>query len=57
MPTNLPQLPQRFRRDLATESSALGSCEKADFHGSAHAFADEFFGKDEFVGEVDNGDL
>ena len=54
---NLPQLPQRFRRDLATESSVLGSCEKADFHGSAHAFADEFFGKDEFVGEVDNGDL
>ena len=25
--------------------------------GSAHAFADEFFGKDEFVCEVDNGDL
>ena len=57
MPPNLPQFPQHFRRDLATESSALGSCEKADFHSSAHAFADEFFGKDEFVGEVDNGDL
>ena len=54
---NLPQLPQCFRRDLATESSALGSCEKADFHGGAYAFADEFFGKDEFVGKVDNGDL
>jgi hypothetical protein len=35
---NLPQLPQRIQRDLATESSKLGSFEKTDFLGSAPAF-------------------
>jgi hypothetical protein len=54
---NLPQPPQHIGRDLASASSALGSCEQAGFHSGTHLFADEFLGKDEFVGEVDNGEL
>ena len=53
---NTPEICQSAR-NFATEKSAFWCSKKADIHCSAHAFSDEFFGEDEFVGEVDNGDL
>lgn len=57
MLANLLSLPQRLQRDLADDASAFWCSDKAAIYCNVHAFADEFFGEGEFVGEVDYGHL